>query len=146
MFNISGTYIYIGGQQGTMRDCKEMKSLSLQKEIKESWGKEPYLHILGLQERSGIAWARLGAWRALKFTDDSGMRVCPMCGNFEDEFHILGGCENLESLRNQMLPESFLNSGRGSFAFWELMVNKDNWLKVGRFLDKVRKIRTLLFD
>ena len=83
-------------QQEIMRSCKEMKSLSLQKEIKQSWGKEPYLHNLGLQERAGLSWARLGAWRALKFTDDSGVRICPMCGNFEDEFHILGGCENLE--------------------------------------------------
>ena len=78
-------------QQEIMRACKEMKLLSLQREIKQSWGKEPYLHVLGLEKRSGLAWARLGAWRALKVTDDSGMRVCPMCGNFEDEFHILGG-------------------------------------------------------
>ena len=58
----------------------------------------------------------------------------------------IAGCENLESWRNHMLPESFLNSGRGSLACWEMMVNPDNWLKVGTFLDKVRKIRTLLFD
>ena len=61
-------------QQEIMRDCKEMKSLSLQKEIKQSWGKEPYLHVLGLHERSGLAWPRLEAWRALKFTYDSGVR------------------------------------------------------------------------
>ena len=60
-----------------MRACKEMKSLSLQKEIKQSCGKVLYLHDLGLHERSGLAWTRLGAWRALKFTDDSGVRVCP---------------------------------------------------------------------
>ena len=89
-----------------MIDCKEIKLPSLQKEIKESLGKEPYIHVLGLRDRSGLPWARLGAWRALKFTDDSGVRVCPMCGNFEDEFYIL--------------PESFLNSGRDSLAFWEL--------------------------
>ena len=47
-----------------MRACKEMKSLSLQKEIKQSWGKEPYIHVLGVQERAGLAWARLGARRA----------------------------------------------------------------------------------
>ena len=88
----------------------------------------------------------MGEWRALKFIGESGVIVFPMCGNFEDEFHILGGCENLESWRNQILPEEFLNSGRGSLACCELMVNPDNWLKVGRFLDKVRKIRTLLFD
>ena len=76
-------------QQEIMRAYKEIMSLSLQKEIKESWSEEPYLHVLGLQERSGIAWARLGAWRALKFTDGSGVTLCPMCGNFEDEFHIL---------------------------------------------------------
>ena len=70
-------------QQEIMKFCKEIKSLSLQKEIKQRWGKEPYLHVLGLQERSGLAWTRLGAWRALKFTDDSWVRVCPMCGNFE---------------------------------------------------------------
>ena len=88
----------------------------------------------------------MGAWRAFKFTDDSGVIVCPMGGNFNDEFHILGGgCGNLECWRNQILPESFLNSGRGSLACWELMVNPDNWLNVGRFLDKVRKIRTLFF-
>ena len=45
-----------------------------------------------------------------------------------------------------MLPELFLNTGRGSLACWKLMVIPDNWLKVGRFLDKVRKIRTLFFD
>ena len=121
-----------------------MKSLSLQKEIKQSCSKEPYLHVIGLQAIS--AWARLGAWRALKFTDVSGVRVCSICGNFEDEFHILGGCENLEWWRNQTLPESFLNSGRGSLACWELMVNPDNWLNIGIFLGNVRKIRTLLFD
>ena len=70
-------------QQEIMRDCKEMKSLSLRKEIKASWGKEPYLHVLGLQESSGLGRARLGAWRALKFTDDSGVRVCPICCSFE---------------------------------------------------------------
>ena len=74
----------------------------------------------------------MGAWRAWKFTDDSGVRVCPMCGNFEDEFHILRGSENLESWRNQMFPESFLHSRRGGLACWELMVNPDNWLKLHR--------------
>ena len=104
------------------------------------------LYIRGLQERSGIAWARLGAWRALKFTDDSGVWVCPMCRNFEDEFHILGSCKNLECWRNSILPESFLNSERGNLECRKLMVNPDDWLNEGRFLDKVRIIRTLLFD
>ena len=126
-----------------MRACKEMKSLSLQKEIKHGWGKKPYLHVLRLLERPGLAWARLGAWRALKFTDGSGMRVCPMCGNFENEFHILGGLWKFRNLEESYVARSFLNSGRGSLACWELMVNPDNWLKVGTFLDKLRKIRTL---
>ena len=90
---------------------------------------------LGLQETAGLAWTRLGAWRALKFTDDSEVRVCSMCGNFEDEFHILRGCENLECWRNNILPESFLNSGRGNLACWELMVIPDNWLNIGTVLD-----------
>ena len=37
-------------QQEIMRACKEMKPLSLQKEIKQGWGKEPYIHVLGLGE------------------------------------------------------------------------------------------------
>ena len=70
-----------------MRACKEM---TLQKEIKQSWGKEPYLHELGLQKKVDLAWAGLGARIALKFTNDSGVRVCPRCGNFEGEFHMFG--------------------------------------------------------
>ena len=97
-------------QQEIMRTYKEMKSLSLQKEIEPSWGKEPYLYVLGLQGRSGLAWARSGAWRALKFTDDSGVRVCPMCGNFEGKFHIQGGYENLECWRNEIFK-----FGKGQF-------------------------------
>ena len=74
-----------------MRACKDMKSLSLQKEINRVWGKESYLHVIGLEERAGLIWERLEALRTLKYIDDCGVRLCPMCGNFEDEFHILGG-------------------------------------------------------
>ena len=49
-----------------MRAWREMKSLSLQKEIKQSWGKEPYLHVLGLQERAGLVWARLGGMKSVE--------------------------------------------------------------------------------
>ena len=28
--------------------------------FKQTWGKEPYLHVLGLQERSGLAWEGWG--------------------------------------------------------------------------------------
>ena len=110
-----------------MRVFKEMRALSLQKEIKQNWDKEPYLHVLNLQKRADLAWARLGAWRMLKFTDDSGVRVYPMCGN-------------------QILPESILNLGRCNLACWELMVNPGNLLNVSIFLDKIQKIPTLLLD
>ena len=100
-------------QQEIMKVCKEMKSLTLQREIKGSWGKEPYLHVLDLQERSGLAWARLGVWRALKLTDDSGVRVCPMCGNFEVEFHILGGLRKFRKLEDSDVARIVFKFGKG---------------------------------
>ena len=38
---------FLDNQQEIMKACKEMKSLSLQKEIKESWGKEPRIRFTG---------------------------------------------------------------------------------------------------
>ena len=80
----------------------------------------------------------------LRHTDQE--TPCAAIYSLEVEFHILVSCENLECWRNQILPEWLLNSGRGNLACWVLMVNPDNWLNVRRFLDKVRKIQTLLFD
>ncbi|KAJ9591704.1 hypothetical protein L9F63_001732 [Diploptera punctata] len=114
------------------------------KRPKTRLGKESYILNLGFKEKSGPAWFRLGAWKFVNISDDHDMRICPMCGNFEDEIHILGKCNDLEYWRRQLLPERFLNSNRERLACYELLVNPENWINLGKFLDKTRKIRTTL--
>ena len=91
---------------------------------------------------------KVGEWKSLKVTDDSGVRVYPMRRNSEDRFHILCGCEHLESWRDRILPESFLISGRGGLACWELIESSKYLTKCthisGRKVDNPKLVKLVL--
>ena len=52
----------------------------------------------------------------MKFTDDSGMRVCSMCGNFDDEFHILGGLRKFRKFEESGVTRFVFKIGKGYFG------------------------------
>ena len=46
-----------------------------------------------------MAWFRLGGWRWQGKKGEDGKRLCPLCGELDGEFHILGECKELEGVR-----------------------------------------------
>lgn len=122
-------------------ECSQKISLTLQTELKLSWGREKYIDSLDGDDKSAIAWFHLGGWMAHNLTNEEGIKLCPLCDDHENWQHIIAFCRETEQLRLQMLPERFLRSDRGRVACWDLLGRIESESKTCKFLGTVRKLR-----
>ena len=74
--------------------------------------------------------------------NDEGDRLCPLCEKLEDWMHILAKCTVTEYLRVSYFNSEFLNSRRDVITCLLLVADEGQGKNLGRFLQKIRSLRT----
>jgi len=79
-------------------DCETKRSLATYVKIKTNIGAEKYLE-LGRGQRRALAMFRMGVYKWKSVKDESGNYLCSLCGEIENEKHILFDCKELHEHR-----------------------------------------------
>ncbi|KAJ4426309.1 hypothetical protein ANN_27123 [Periplaneta americana] len=76
------------------------RSLKYYREVKQFWKQEEYIRLNSREERTGMAWWRLGIWRLKNKRGNVEKDKCPLCGLAEDSMHIALKCQATNGLRH----------------------------------------------
>ena len=152
--NVANVKNLLNSLRERLRDCYIQKwredirmkdTLSFYSLIKDNFHTENYLNTLRIGHyRNELVKFRLGASQIFshrhKF-NHSHPKICPLCKQIEeDEFHFVLGCEALEEIRLDTLPDFALeNRHTGTLA--ELFTNDSYSFSVAKFLSHAMKFR-----
>ncbi|KAJ4429544.1 hypothetical protein ANN_21713 [Periplaneta americana] len=81
-------------------NIKDLGSLKYYREVKQFWVQEEYVRLNSREERTGMAWWRLGIWRLKNRRGNVEKDKCPLCGLAEDAVHIALKCQATNDLRH----------------------------------------------
>jgi hypothetical protein len=71
-------------------------------EMKQEWGREGYTDYCDRNERTGMAWWRLGIWKLRGSRKGGEKGTCPLCLGKEGTKHILLECPETKNWRTEM--------------------------------------------
>lgn len=135
-------------RQSIEEECRNKTSLSFQNLYKTSWGKENYLIDVGIKERAGLAWFRLGGWLQFTLKNDLDLNICPLCYKIEDCFHILFECKYTANIRDKYILKLTQDCYfRDRTEYLDLLKNifqdrSVQTVNLGIYLSEVRELRT----
>ena len=103
--------------------------------------KEKYLRVALTKMRLGShnLMVERGRWEKPK--KDFGNRLCDICNEIEDEFHVIFHCSRFIDLRNQYIDESLVQNPN-MYTLVKLIDIKDesSLRKLGTFFHKIFKV------
>ena len=118
---------------------RKMTTLKFYSNIKVGWEIEEYVLGCNNKGREGWSWYRLGLWRSgggrRKFPKDK----CPLCGEREDEIHILLECSKTAEMRKVYIEERKLRVNP-TIGLMKIMNEKkiENIRKIGIMLWRIK--------
>ena len=86
-----------------------------------------------------MVWFRLGRWRWQGKKGEDGKRLCPLCGELDGEFHILGECKELEGVREICKMGGKIRSW--GWQHWVKTRDQEVVKEMGKYLKMIRRAR-----
>jgi hypothetical protein len=76
--------------------------------MKQRWQEEACVNCLYRNDRTGIAWWRIGIWKMRGIRKEFKKGSCPLCYEQEDDKHVLPTCPDTMTWREEFLCKKSL--------------------------------------